>query len=139
MACLVSQPSPERSRWSDRLRTYLAVVFGAELVRRSWSVAWWPKADATLDKRAARDGSLEAWVGDRAFRQHCTLFGQRPFLWHISDETEGRLLGLCPLSPSSIRPTCASSPTLCSATGSPEPRPRTTHCATRGAASCNRS
>ena len=43
------------------------------------------QADETLDKKPARDSSLEAWVRDRAFRQHCDLFGQRPFLWHISD------------------------------------------------------
>ncbi len=68
----------------DRLRTYLAAAFNAE-----WSDALEcrlvAEADETLDKKAARDGSLEAWVRDRAFRQHCNLFGQRPFLWHISD------------------------------------------------------
>ncbi len=68
----------------DRLRAYLAAAFGAEwseaLERRLVS-----EADMTLDKKAARDGSLDAWVRDRAFRQHCALFGQRPFLWHISD------------------------------------------------------
>ena len=42
-------------------------------------------ADEVLDNRAARDGSLDAWLRDRAFRQHCTLFRQRPFLWHIWD------------------------------------------------------
>lgn len=69
---------------ADRLRTYLAAAFG-----RDWSddmerrlIA---EADELLDKKVARDASLEAWVRDRAFRQHCALFGQRPFLWHISD------------------------------------------------------
>ena len=69
---------------ADRLRAYLAAAFGAD-----WSdsrdrrlVA---ESDETFDKKAARDGSLKAWVRDRAFRQHCALFGQRPFLWHISD------------------------------------------------------
>ena len=69
---------------ADRLRAYLAVTFGTD-----WSddmerrlVA---EADEVLDKKTARDGSLEAWVRDRAFRRHCALFGQRPFLWHISD------------------------------------------------------
>lgn len=69
---------------ADRLRTYLAATFGAEwsdeLERRLVA-----EADETLDKKAARDGSLEAWVRDRAFRQHCALFAQRPFIWHISD------------------------------------------------------
>ena len=69
---------------ADRLRAYLAAAFSAE-----WSDALERRlvieADELLDKKAARDGSLEAWVRDRAFRQHCALFGQRPFLWHISD------------------------------------------------------
>ena len=69
---------------ADRLRDYLEAAFGAD-----WSDALERRlvaeADEALDKKAARDGSLEAWVRDRAFRQHCALFGQRPFLWHISD------------------------------------------------------
>ncbi|MGO8175831.1 hypothetical protein ACC764_35805 [Rhizobium ruizarguesonis] len=69
---------------ADRLRTYLTAVFEA-----SWSDALERRlvaeADEILDKKAARDGSLEGWLRDRAFRQHCALFGQRPFLWHISD------------------------------------------------------
>lgn len=69
---------------ADRLRAYLAAAFGSNLSdafeRRLVS-----EADEVLDKKQARDGSLEAWLRDRAFRQHCALFGQRPFLWHISD------------------------------------------------------
>ena len=68
----------------ERLRAYLAAAFRAD-----WSDALERRlvaqTDETLDKRITRDGSLEAWVRDRAFRQHCGLFGQRPFLWHISD------------------------------------------------------
>jgi hypothetical protein len=69
---------------ADRLRIYLAASFGSDwgnaLERRLVA-----EADSVLDKKTARDGSLEAWLRDRAFRQHCALFGQRPFLWHISD------------------------------------------------------
>ena len=69
---------------ADRLRAILAVAFASE-----WSDALERRlvaeADEVLDKKNARDGSLQAWVRDRAFRQHCALFGQRPFLWHISD------------------------------------------------------
>ena len=69
---------------ADRLRAYLAAVFGTDWsdILESRLVA---EADKALDRRVARDGSLEAWVRDRAFRQHCVLFRQRPFLWHISD------------------------------------------------------
>ena len=69
---------------ADHLRAYLAAAFDAD-----WSDALERRlvaeADETLDKKTARDGSLDAWVRDRAFRQHCALFGQHPFLWHISD------------------------------------------------------
>ena len=69
---------------ADRLRAYLAAAFSADwsdgLERRLVA-----EADEMLDKKTARDGSLEAWVRDRAFRQHCALFRQHPFLWHISD------------------------------------------------------
>ena len=69
---------------AERLRDYLAAAFRAD-----WSDALERRlvadADETLDNKSARDGSLEAWVRERAFRQHCVLFGQRPFLWQISD------------------------------------------------------
>ena len=69
---------------ADRLRAYLAAAFGDQ-----WSDALERRlvaeADEAYDNKAARDGSLEAWVRERAFRQHCALFGERPFLWHITD------------------------------------------------------
>jgi hypothetical protein len=69
---------------ADRLRALLAAAFGsprtpeqeASLVRA---------ADTKLDGKEHRDTSLETWLRDRAFRQHCTLFHNRPFLWHIWD------------------------------------------------------
>jgi hypothetical protein len=68
----------------DRLRRYLAAAFGPE-----WSDAMERRlvaeADEVLDNKLARDTSLETWLRERAFRQHCTLFHQRPFLWHIWD------------------------------------------------------
>jgi hypothetical protein len=68
----------------ERFRGYLATAFGAE-----WSDALERRlvaeADEVFDKRPARDESLEAWLRDRAFRQHCALFRRRPFLWHIWD------------------------------------------------------
>ena len=79
----VSAVAGEKSL-ANRLRAYLAAAFGAD-----WSDALEHRlvaeADETLDKKTARDGSLEAWVRERAFRQHCAMFGRRPFLWHISD------------------------------------------------------
>jgi hypothetical protein len=69
---------------AERLRGFLAAAFG-----KDWSEAaerrLLTETDARLEKRAPRDASLEGWVRDRAFRQHCVLFHQRPFLWHIWD------------------------------------------------------
>jgi hypothetical protein len=65
---------------SDRLRDYLNVAIPdwdeATLVR---------DADQRIDKKSAKDVSLDAWLRDRAFRQHSTLFHGRPFLWQIWD------------------------------------------------------
>lgn len=65
---------------ADRLRDYLnAAMPGwdeAALVR---------EADERIDKKVGKDSSLEAWLRDRAFRQHCALFHNRPFLWQVWD------------------------------------------------------
>ncbi len=69
---------------ADRLRSYLSAAFGG-----AWSDALEgrliSKADEVIDKKLAKEISLEAWLRDRAFRQHCTLFHQRPFIWQIWD------------------------------------------------------
>ena len=71
---------------ADRLRAYLAIAFGEE-----WSDAkerrLIAEADARFENKAVKDASLEGWLRDRAFRQHCALFHQRPFLWHVWDGT----------------------------------------------------
>jgi hypothetical protein len=74
---------------ADKLRHMLTATFGAPLspAREQTLVR---SADNKLDKREARDATLETWLRDRAFRQHCILFQQRPFLWHLWDGmTEG--------------------------------------------------
>jgi hypothetical protein len=72
---------------ADRLRTYLAAAFGS-----AWSEAMERRvvneADERFEKKVPRDGSLEAWLRDRAFKQHCILFSNRPFLWHVWDGQE---------------------------------------------------
>ncbi len=69
---------------ADRLRTYLATTYGDPLTP-AWEAELVAAADSKLDKRLARDTTLEAWLRDRAFRQHCTLFHNRPFLWQVWD------------------------------------------------------
>lgn len=69
---------------ADRLRAVLVASYGKALspVQEAALVR---AADELLDKKPARDASLEGWLRDRAFRQHCVLFQQRPFLWQVWD------------------------------------------------------
>ena len=65
---------------ADRLRHLLAAAYGEE-----WSAA---KEQELL--AAAADGkspvrSLDEWLHDRFFAEHCKLFHNRPFIWHIWD------------------------------------------------------
>ena len=65
---------------ADRLRRLLAAAYGA-----AWSIATEKQllaAAATGDRPAE---SLEAWLRDRFFEEHCRLFQQRPFVWHVWD------------------------------------------------------
>lgn len=60
-----------------RLRNLLAAAFGAD---------WSPSRERELlAATGARQTSLEDWLRDAFFEQHCKLFHQRPFIWHIWD------------------------------------------------------
>jgi hypothetical protein len=61
---------------ADRLQRVLATAFGA-----SWSPA---KLKELLEQTASKK-SLGDWLRDESFRQHCALFGNRPFIWHVWD------------------------------------------------------
>lgn len=74
---------------ADRLRAWCAATWGA---------AWQPGTEAALVQSACesagdrppRQLSLDAWLRSHAARQHCKLFGDRPFLWWITDgRTDG--------------------------------------------------
>jgi hypothetical protein len=69
---------------ADRLRAVLAAAYGAPLTPAQ-ETNLIRSADTKFDKRDGRDTTLEGWLRDRAFRQHCVLFQHRPFLWHIWD------------------------------------------------------
>lgn len=69
---------------ADRLRDMLADAFGGPL-SPGREQALVRAADTKLDNKEARNATLETWLRDRAFRQHCVLFHQRPFLWQIWD------------------------------------------------------
>jgi len=62
---------------SERLRDYLQQIFAAE----------WNNQTITqlLQKEGAKSTNLESWLRDEFFIQHCKVFSNRPFLWHIWD------------------------------------------------------
>ncbi len=62
---------------SSRLLSLLADAFGAE-----WSAA---KLDGLLAQVGFAGKTLDDWLRDGFFEQHCALFHQRAFVWHIWD------------------------------------------------------
>jgi hypothetical protein len=62
---------------TDRLLNLLAAAYGE---------AWSSDTLATLLKSADHAGkTLETWLREKFFTQHCKLFQHRPFIWHIWD------------------------------------------------------
>ena len=61
---------------AERLRSFLAQNMGkfdlAALL-------------ASAGPKGSKAGSLEDWLRDEFFEQHCALFHQRPFIWHLWD------------------------------------------------------
>lgn len=62
---------------AERMRDYLQQVFASE-----WSAQ---TITQLLQKEGAKSTNLEIWLRDEFFVQHCKLFQNRPFLWHIWD------------------------------------------------------
>ena len=63
---------------ADRLRSLLATAYGDD-----WSAATERALLAATDSRPPK--SLEDWLRDRLFREHCKLFHNQPFIWHVWD------------------------------------------------------
>ncbi|MCY3808010.1 MAG: SAM-dependent DNA methyltransferase [Gemmatimonadetes bacterium] len=63
---------------ADRLRSLLASAYGDE-----WSAATERALLTATSPRPPK--SLEDWVRDRFFQEHCKLFHNRPFIWHVWD------------------------------------------------------
>ena len=65
---------------ADRLRQLLAAAYG-----KDWSAA----TERQLLAAAAANGrpfeSIEVWLRDGFFEEHCRLFHHRPFIWHVWD------------------------------------------------------
>ena len=60
-----------------RLHSILARAFGKE-----WSAH---KQAELLEAAGCKGWTLERWLGERFFQQHCQVFQHRPFVWHIWD------------------------------------------------------
>ena len=65
---------------ADRLRRLLAAAYGAD-----WSAATERRLLAATAGDAPPADSLEAWLRDRFFAEHCKQFRHRPFVWHVWD------------------------------------------------------
>lgn len=72
LTALKGEPPAER-----RLNSLLADAFGAD-----WSAA---KLASLLAEADYVGKSLDDWLRDGFFAQHCELFQQRPFIWHVWD------------------------------------------------------
>jgi Eco57I restriction-modification methylase len=61
----------------DRLENLLAAAYGSE-----WSSS---KRSELLAQADHAGKTLETWLQEKFFTQHCKLFHHRPFVWHIWD------------------------------------------------------
>jgi hypothetical protein len=61
----------------DRLENLLAAAYGDQ-----WNPSIKSRLLASVDHA---DRTLESWLRDKYFKQHCKLFMNRPFIWHIWD------------------------------------------------------
>lgn len=61
----------------DRLHQLLASAFGDR-----WSPA---RATELIESAGSKKRNLGDWLRDDFFKQHCAMFEQRPFVWHIWD------------------------------------------------------
>ncbi|MGN6258090.1 MAG: DNA methyltransferase [Solirubrobacterales bacterium] len=62
---------------ADRLQRLLATAFG-----QTWSPA---KTRQLLEQAGSGKKDLGDWLRDEFFKQHCALFKNRPFVWHVWD------------------------------------------------------
>ena len=66
------------SKAADRLRSLLATAYGDH-----WSAETERALLAATSPKPPK--SIEDWLRDRFFHEHCRLFHNRPFIWHIWD------------------------------------------------------
>ena len=57
----------------------------ADLLAAAWDKDWHPQTLTDLLAAVGHAGTLEEWLRDAFFKQHCELFHHRPFIWHVWD------------------------------------------------------
>ncbi|SMD44858.1 Methyltransferase domain-containing protein [Aquiflexum balticum DSM 16537] len=62
---------------ADRLREYIQAVWGEQYEINT--------LNQLLEQEGATSKNLENWLRDEFFVQHCKVFNNRPFVWHIWD------------------------------------------------------
>jgi hypothetical protein len=62
---------------AERMQQMLATAFG-----EGWSPM---RVKELLEQAGSRKRDLAQWLSDEFFKQHCALFRNRPFVWHIWD------------------------------------------------------
>ena len=62
---------------TDRLQEMLALSFGG-----TWSPA---RTGELLERSGSKKKDLDSWLRDDFFKQHCQVFQNRPFVWHVWD------------------------------------------------------
>jgi len=70
-------PAKGEGAAADRLRELLARAYGKE-----WNAT---RQEALLAQVDYTGASLEDWLRNGFFEQHCALFHHRPFIWHVWD------------------------------------------------------
>ena len=56
-----------------------------DLLRDAYGAAYQKDTLQRLLLACGHKGSLKKWLRDKFFKEHCKLFGNRPFVWHIWD------------------------------------------------------
>ena len=70
-------PIRGEAKAEDRLLNLLAAAYGG-----AWTTSTLPQLLASSEHAGK---SLDSWLRDKFFTQHCKLFQHRPFIWHIWD------------------------------------------------------
>ncbi|WP_420859775.1 Eco57I restriction-modification methylase domain-containing protein [Marivivens marinus] len=70
-------PIRGEAKAEDRLLNLLAAAYGD-----AWTTSTLPQLLASAGHAGK---SLDSWLRDKFFNQHCKLFPHRPFIWHIWD------------------------------------------------------